>query len=64
MPKKLQTENGPPDELVPLQLYLPRWMKNRCIEEALARGKSLSDWARDRLTEDLGERDDRPKKRR
>jgi hypothetical protein len=47
-----------------MQIYLPRWMENRCIETAVARGKSLSDWARDRLGEDLGARDERPKKRR
>jgi hypothetical protein len=61
MPRKLQTEDGRPDELVPLQLYLPRWMKNRCIEAALARGKSLSDWARDLLMEEVGDKATRRK---
>ena len=64
MPKRLETSRGDADDLVPIQVMVPRWMKNRCVERAAATGKSLSDWVRDRIAPEVGEREPDSRKKR
>ena len=52
MPKPAQTE-GDPQEVVPMQVKLPRWMKNGALEKAKARGQDLSEYIRDLIRREL-----------
>lgn len=61
VPQKPRTA-GDPDDLVPLQIRLPLWMKRRVVEIAASKGKDISEWLRDLILGETGGRDERPKK--
>jgi hypothetical protein len=49
----LEIEDGPGDELVQLNVRIPRWMKNDAIRVVGPLGKSLNDFVRDAVREAL-----------
>jgi hypothetical protein len=53
MPNRLQIADGPPDQLVRLNVRIPRWLKRDVAGAAGDIGKNLNDWVRDALREAL-----------
>jgi hypothetical protein len=50
LPSKIRT-TGNPDEIVPLQVRLPLWMKRQVIECAKEQAQDLSEWLRAAIRE-------------
>lgn len=50
LPSKIRT-TGNPDEIVPLQVRLPLWMKRQVIECAKDQAQDLSEWMRSAIRE-------------
>lgn len=55
VPKPVETE-GDPDEIVPLQVRLPRWMKAGLHELAVSEGMDLSEKLRELIRRAIGGR--------
>ena len=53
MPNRLQIDDGPADELVRLNVRIPRWLKRDVAGAAGNIGKNLNDWVRDALRKAL-----------
>ena len=54
MPNRLLVDDdGPRDEMVRLNVRIPRWLKNGIATAIAARGKNLNDWCRDTLKDGL-----------
>jgi hypothetical protein len=49
VPNHLQIEDGAAEDLVRLNVRIPRWLKAAIAEAMAAPGKSLNDWVRDAL---------------
>jgi hypothetical protein len=56
MPGKLKTAGKDQDKIVPVQVKMPLWLKRKAVERAERLGKTLSDYVKDRLRADVGER--------
>lgn len=52
MPKPHVTQ-GHPDDLVPVQVKMPLWLKRRAVEVAKARGQDLSELIRELLRREV-----------
>jgi hypothetical protein len=61
LPSKVRT-SGNPDEIVPLQVRLPLWMKRQVIECAQAKAQDLSEWMRAAIREAIDRQQPRSKK--
>ena len=54
MPNRLLVDDDRPrDEMVRLNVRIPRWLKNGIATAIAARGKNLNDWCRDTLKDGL-----------
>lgn len=54
VPKPVDTE-GDPNDIVPLQVKLPRWMKNGLHELAQQQGRDLSEMLRELIRRAIDE---------
>jgi hypothetical protein len=65
VPQRLSLD-GPPDEIVPVQVRMPRWRKQKAAAAAEASGKDLKDWVNDAIQEKIDREKDKrsPRARR
>lgn len=49
VPNRLRIEEGPDDDVVRLNVRIPRWLKASIAEAMASQGKGLNDWVRDAL---------------
>jgi hypothetical protein len=52
VPQRLALD-GPPEEIVPVQVRMPRWRKQEAAAAASASGKDFKDWVNDAIQEKL-----------
>lgn len=54
MARRVETKGNDPDEVVPLQIKMPLWLKRRGVARAKELGKSITDYVKDLIREDTG----------